>query len=189
MNFSSFVPDVCAALLSGVLLTLVFFCIREWWHPLPSITGRWYCETHFTSSTLTKFIGLRLKYEITILQQGPELTGATEKIFEDSSTESFEYRNVNRVHGKLSGYIDRYYLRPNRVTFSLSEYGRKRESSAVFDLTVKDRTTLVGTFQSTAGSTSGTAIWSKDQHSNDFSELVREQRATTKVDNVSDSFI
>lgn len=180
MHFDSFWSDFFAALLSGLVLALLFFLFREWWHPLPSITGRWYFETHTTSATHSRFEGMRLKYEAMIWQAGPSVSGSTEKIFEHNSKEAFEYDNTKRTHGKFEGFIDRFYLRKNRVVLHLDEVGRLRLSSCIFELTRKGDE-LTGTFHSTASDSSGTVIWSKDQHSRSFSEIVRDQRAIPRA--------
>lgn len=177
MDFHSFFSDICTGVLSGVVLTVLFFLMREWWHPVPRLSGTWYFETHTETSTLSTYRGLRLKYEATVLQAGSEISGSTEKIFEHNANESFAYENAKRSIGELRGYVDRFYLRKNRLSIHLVEHGRSRESSAVFDLVEKDGE-WVGTFSSTAASTSGRAVWSRDQHSKSFSELIRNELST-----------
>jgi hypothetical protein len=65
---------------------------------------------------------MRLKYEAMIWQEGSALHGSTEKIFEHNLTEAFQYDNAKRTHGTLQGYIDRFYLRKNRITFHLEHF-------------------------------------------------------------------
>jgi len=119
---------------------------------------------------------MSLKFEAMLWQAGPDVNGSTEKIFEHNSLEAFEYDNAKRTHGDLEGYIDRFYLRKNRIVFHLKEHGRARDSSSIFELAVR-KGELVGTFRSTAAGISGTAIWSRQQDSPSFSEAVRYQRA------------
>ena len=68
---------------------------------------------------------MHLKYEAMIWQAGSAVNGSTEKVFEHNSVEAFEFDNVKRTHGKLEGYIDRFYLRRNRVILHLTEQGRR----------------------------------------------------------------
>ena len=118
---------------------------------------------------------MHLKYEAMIWQAGSAVNGSTEKVFEHNSVEAFEFDNVKRTHGKLEGYIDRFYLRRNRVILHLTEQGRGRPSSCIFEL-VSKKGDLIGTFHSTAAESSGTATWSKQRHSANFSEVVRTER-------------
>lgn len=180
MDFASFSSDFCSGLLSGVALAVLLFLFGEWFHPLPSITGRWYIQTHTTASTHSPFLDMRLKFEAMIWQAGPAVNGSMEKIFEHNSKEAFEYDNAKRTHGILEGYIDRFYLRKNRIVFHLSEDGRVRPSSSVFELTWR-KGELVGTFHSTAADSSGTAIWSSKRRSPSFSEVVRDEQAIPRA--------
>jgi hypothetical protein len=180
MNFDSFFSDVCSGLLSGAALAALFFLFREWWHPLPSITGRWYLETHTTSSTYSQFADLRLKYEAMIWQAGPAVSGSMEKIFEHNSKEAFQFDNAKRTHATVEGYIDRFYLRKNRIILHLIEEGRVRDSSCIFVLVLK-KGELVGTFHSTAADSSGTAVWSQQRNSVSFTEVVRNERAIPRA--------
>ena len=180
MHFDSFFSDLCSGILSGVALAALFFLSREYWNPLPNITGRWYFETHITSSTYSRFENMRLKYEAMIWQEGSALHGSTEKIFEHNLTEAFQYDNAKRTHGTLQGYIDRFYLRKNRITFHLIEKGRGRDSSCIFQL-VWRKGDVVGTFHSTAADSSGTAVWSQQRSSESFSEVVRKEQSIPRV--------
>jgi hypothetical protein len=179
MNFNSFFSDFCAALLSGFALALIFFLFREWWHPLPRVSGQWFIETHVEKSTYSHYSELRLKYVAMLSQQGSRVTGTIEKIFEQNSDESFEYQNEKRIHGELKGYIDRFYLRSNRLSFHIVEHGRSRDSSVVFELTAK-KGELSGIFHSTAASATGKAIWSRSQDSNSFSDVIRYEKIVPK---------
>src|SRR5665213_1608211 len=167
MNFGSFFSDFCAALTSGVVLALLFFLFREWWHPLPSLTGHWYFETEVITSTNPDYLNLRLKYEATLWQAGPSVKGSAEKIFEHNSREAFEYDNAKRTRGDLEGYIDRFYLRRNRIVLHLGEKGRLRDSSSILDLHI-EKADLVGTLQSTAAGTFAKVTWSRQKDSPRF---------------------
>jgi hypothetical protein len=145
MKFDSFFSDLCSGILSGVALAVLFFLFREWWHPLRSISGRWYLETHVISSTYSAYVDMHLKYEAMIWQAGPAVSGSAEKIFEHNSKEAFEYDNSKRVPGDLEGYVDRFFLRKNRIVLHLNEDGRVRSSSCIFELTWS-KAELIGTF-------------------------------------------
>jgi hypothetical protein len=161
MNFDSFLSDVVAAILSGALLTFLFFLAKEKMFPLPKIAGRWYFETQTIETAFNPFKGMVLRYIAMLAQEGPVVRGTVEKIYEKSLTGERDYTGTNRTRGILEGYLDKFYLAKDRIQIHLVEDGFGRESTIFFDLAVDDASNLSGSFQSMAADQSGIVKWQR----------------------------
>lgn len=80
MGFDSFVSDVAATVLGGILLAIFFFVAKEKWFPLPEVAGRWYFETRTKETAYKPFTGMILRYVAVLWQEGPVVRGTVEKI-------------------------------------------------------------------------------------------------------------
>jgi hypothetical protein len=169
-------------------------------YPISQISGRWYLQTQTENTARNPFRGMHLKYEAIVWQEGAVVRGTTEKIYESSSTVRRQIEGTNRISGDLSGYSDRFVFSPNRVRLHLAEKGQERTSTAFFDLLCErppflrrlfglsdDRRSegrrsgqvMQGVFQSTAGSSSGRSIWSRNRYDPLFIADVREEVSDT----------
>jgi hypothetical protein len=168
MRFDSFVSDVIATVLGGVLLTILFFIAKEKLFPLPEFAGRWYFETTTKETAYKPFAGMILKYVAILWQEGPVVRGTVEKIYEKSSTGEREYVGNKRTRGILEGYVQKFYLSPDRIRIHFVEDGFGRESTVFFDLTSHDASVMSGSFSSMVADQMGTAEWRRFPLSADF---------------------
>lgn len=182
--------DSFAGFLGGLALTAALFWLAEKVYPISQISGRWYFQTLTENTARNAFRGMHLKYEAIVWQEGAVVRGTTEKIYESSSTGRRQIEGTNRISGELSGYSDRFVFSPNRVRLHLTEKGQERTSTAFFDLLCErppfwrrlfgiseDRRSAImhGIFQSTAGSSSGKSIWSRNRYDPLFNPDVRDE--------------
>ena len=193
--------DVFAAFLGGLALTGALFWLSERVFPAPDVGGRWFVETYTQNSARIPFRGMLLKYEIFIWQEGQLIRGTAEKIYESSATGKRQYEGKNRSSGEIGGYTSRHVFSPNRVQLHLLETGTERSFTSYFSLIAEkgslfDRLIgrdprkrneqgliqqqMKGRFDSMAGSSSGTTVWSRNRYDPIFNEDVK--------DEVSDQF-
>jgi hypothetical protein len=188
--------DSVAGFLGGLALTAALFWLAEKVYPISQISGRWYFQTLTENTARNSFRGMHLKYEAIVWQEGAAVRGTTEKIYESSSTGRRQIEGTNRISGELSGYSDRFVFSPNRVRLHLTERGQERTTTAFLDLLCerppfwrrliglsdgrrsagrRNGQVMQGVFQSTAGSSSGKSIWSRNRYDPAFSLDVREE--------------
>lgn len=159
MGFDSFVSDVAATVLGGILLAIFFFVAKEKWFPLPEVAGRWYFETRTKETAYKPFTGMILRYVAVLWQEGPVVRGTVEKIYEKSSTGEREYVGKNRTRGVLEGHIQKFYFSHDQIRIHFVEDGFGRESTVFFDLVSNDSSRMSGSFSSMAADQSGTVEW------------------------------
>jgi hypothetical protein len=164
MKLGSFLSEVFATVAGGMILAFLLFAIKEWFFPLPRITGRWFFETRCLTTSYKPFSGMILRYVAMIWQEGTLIHGTFEKTYELSSTGERDYVGNNRVRGTLEGHIAKFYLTRDKVYMHLVEEGVQRSSSTVFELVKKGSSEMSGVFHSTAADQSGIVSW---QHTKD----------------------
>ena len=160
----SFLQSIAETFVGGTLLATVFFLVREKCFPLPEIEGRWFIETETIESKFNPYKGMILIHEAMLWREGNAIKGTAEKIHENSERKQGDYIGANRTRSLVGGFVEKRYFGPNRVCLHLTEAGKERESSTIFNLTCKTNWrarktgfSMSGTFIATAGSSSGKA--------------------------------
>lgn len=150
--------DLTVTIVSGTILAVAFFWIREVCFPLPAIEGRWYVEARTARSSFNPYKDMILQYETMLWREGTAIKGTAEKIFENSEKKQGEYVGDKRTRSQIGGYIEKRYFGPDRVCLHVVEQGRQRESTTFFKLTYrKGKCVMTGEFDSMAGTSSGKA--------------------------------
>lgn len=160
---SQFWPALFSTVVGGVLLTLVFFFLREYVFSMPTVAGVWQCEFIVSETAYNPYKGMKLTHEIVLLQSGDQITGSGEKDREQSALNThLTYRGKGRTQVKVFGVIEKRVLGSHRVRICWEDEGRIRKSAAFFDLKVsgcKRRGDMVGTGYASAGKCSGYVTW------------------------------
>ncbi len=163
MSFETFVSDVVATLLGGVVLALLFFWAREKLFPLPQITGRWYFELRTINTSYAPYTNMILRYIAMLWREGSHVEGTVEKIYENSSTGERSYVGVNRTRGIIKGYIEKNYFGKDRLFLHVIEEGHGRESTNFYELSADFDQTMTGLFSSTVADQKGDTRWQRNK--------------------------
>lgn len=162
MNLIESVISVLETLVSGVLLTFLFFLGKEKLFPLPPITGRWFLELKTEKSAYNPYKGMILKYVCFLWLEGNKIEGTVEKIYEKSSTGERSFVGNNRTRGVISGYVKKNYLGEDRIYLHVVENGHGRESTNFYALIYKKlEDTMRGNFFSMVADQYGITTWTR----------------------------
>jgi cytoskeletal protein RodZ len=112
----------------------------------PDVTGSWRLATHVESSSLARFEGLKLGYEVQLEQEGDRVRGSGRKISENGEGIGARAQTPVTVNGTIDG---------DRLTLNFVERGTRRPTQGKFVLLVDDSGTLRGRFSSNAARSSG----------------------------------
>jgi penicillin-binding protein 1A len=114
------------------------------------LSGWWEMTNTIQSTNYESYKGLRLSYRVQLEQEGDRIVGRGQKWSEDGHSLSSSARTPITVTGTVDG---------RKVTLQFTERGAKRTTTGGFSWTLSpDRTTLRGTFWSTAADTSGSSL-------------------------------
>jgi hypothetical protein len=131
----------------------------------PSLSGVWTMQVHTDESVHAPFLDMTLWYTVLIAQEGTDVWGTGEKVYEDSSAFKGPYFGTDRTRFALKGTITKRYFRSDTLVVHYVEEGTIAQSSTVEVLRVQRRNQqLVGAFQTTAGDSSGAATWVRGRH-------------------------
>jgi hypothetical protein len=158
-----FWPALWSTVAGGVLLTLIFFFLREFIFSMPTLAGLWECEFVVLDSTYNPYKGMKITHEVVLLQNGAQLTGSGEKDREHSSLNGeMSYSGKGRTQVKVAGVIEKRFLRHDRIQIYWDDDGRMRKSAAFFELKTsgcKHQGDLSGTAYTAAGKCRGHVTW------------------------------
>ena len=158
----NFFWNVVSAIVSGVLLTLLFFLSREHLFPMPDVSGTWHIETCTIKTTSNPHKGMTLRYTAILLREGSQVKGTAEKVYEHSSTGEREYNDSDRTRAVIEGHIEKQYLwGDDKVSLHMVEEGINRESTHFYSLTLKKDGGMRGYFLWTAANAEGDAVWQR----------------------------
>ena len=168
MNLYSFALNIAATVIGGVILSLLFFWVKEKVFPIPRITGRWFFEMKTTETSYNPYKDMILQYEAIVSIEGKKIEGTVEKIYEDSSrTREKEYTGKHRTRGLVSGYVEKNYLGKDFVYLYFVEKNKaekiedERESTTFFKLINPKDNQMDGTFISTIARSKGIVKWQR----------------------------
>ena len=124
--------EIFVTVISGAVLAIAFFWVREKCFPLPTIEGRWFIETKTARSSYNPFKDMILLYEAMLWREGNVIKGTAEKIFENSEKKQGDFVGEKRTRSQVDGYIEKRYFGADRVCLHFIEKGRLRESTTFF---------------------------------------------------------
>ena len=114
---------------------------------IPNVSGAWTLETRVESSSLDRFKGLELGYQVELEQKGDRVTGVGRKVAENGDAIGSRAQTPMLVAGTIDG---------DRLTLNFTERGARRPTKGKFVLLLDETGTLRGRFTSTAARSSGT---------------------------------
>ena len=110
------------------------------------VTGAWTLATHVESSSLARFQGLQLGYEMRLKQDGDRVTGVGRKVTENGAGIGKRAQTPVTISGRIDG---------DRLLLNFVERGTRRRTQGKFDLLIDESGTLRGSFSSNAAGSSG----------------------------------
>jgi hypothetical protein len=110
------------------------------------VTGAWRLATQVESSSVARYNGLLLGYELQLEQEGDEVTGIGRKIVENGRGIDSRGQTPIAVNGVVDG---------DRITLSFIEGGSRRSTQGTFVLTREADGMLRGRFTSDAARSAG----------------------------------
>jgi penicillin-binding protein 1A len=114
------------------------------------LSGWWEMTNTIRSTNYEDYKGLRLTYRIQLEQDGDRISGRGQKWTENGRTLAGSARTPLVISGEVNG---------RNVTLKFTERGTRRTTSGGFSWQLSaDRTTLRGTFWSTAAETRGSSL-------------------------------
>lgn len=102
-----------------------------------------------------------LRYYVLIWQEGNQIKGTGEKIYEKSNGQEKEYVAEKRSRIEISGYLTKKYFSKDLLVIHYDEKNEVRKSSTIHNLTIKDSNQMDGFFVSTIANQQGNAGWSR----------------------------
>ena len=113
---------------------------------VPNVSGAWTLATRVESSSLARFQGLQLGYEMRLKQDGERVTGVGRKVTENGAGIRRRAQTPLTVNGTIEG---------DRLMLTFVERGTRRPTQGKFVLLMDERGTLRGSFSSSAARSSG----------------------------------
>jgi hypothetical protein len=153
--------NIVGALVSAVLIALIFGVWNDYFYKKDRIGGYWEAEFETLKSSYRDYEGMETYYELLIAQNGPVISGVGEKVREDSVNGNIEYDTDKRNHIEFDGSITYRVYQRNRVDIVFKENGRRRKSSTVLNLTIDSEIKMTGTFISSVASSKGKVTLTK----------------------------
>lgn len=155
MDFNSFIPDI----LVGIVLTFLFFLIREKVFSLPDVNGRWVLETTTLATVYNPYQNMILKYDVMLFRDGNRIYGTCEKTYEKSSTIEQTYIGTERRRGTIEGSVEKKYFVKDKIMLHIVIDDFNRESTLFTNLEQVSSNEYIGTFQHLIADQSGTATF------------------------------
>lgn len=161
----NFWPNMAGTVAGGILLSAIFFLLKEWVFSITKLTGIWECKLSCNDTAYNPHQGMKLWYRVTLVQSGNEINGYGERDREDSSTGARRYEGSSRTPVDITGRIEKNIFRPDRISLVWAENSKSRRSSTVFHLHIsgsKNHGNLWGTYSSTISESNGHSCWKRN---------------------------
>lgn len=162
--FQNYWPNLAGTVTGGILLSGIFFLLKEWLFGIPQLVGIWECQSTCEKTAYKPYQGMKLWYRVTLVQSGTDITGYGEKDREDSSTGARRYEGTNRIPVDITGRIEKNIFRPDRISLIWVENSKSRRSSTVFNLSIsgsKNSGGMWGKYSSTISESQGHSSWKR----------------------------
>ena len=155
------IVNIFSTVIGGSLLALILFLLKEKVFSLPNLNGNWIFETITNKSDYNSYNNMKLRYYVLLWQEGNQIKGTGEKIFEKTETQEIEYVGKNRARVVISGFLTKKYFSTDSIVIHFNEENEQRKSSTIHNLTIKNTNEMMGNFVSTIANTQGTVSWIK----------------------------
>lgn len=161
MNAVTFLWSLLETFVSGILLALFFFLVKEKWNPPSRISGMWHFETTTQETDYLPYQGILLRFVAVLWVEGGRVNGTTEKVYEHASTGPRSYVGKDRTRGVVEGYLERNYLGQDRLFLHVVENGQIRNSTTLYELSVESKDAMTGHFSSMVSAQKGDTRWQR----------------------------
>jgi len=155
--------DVVGNAISGILIAALAFITIDQFYRTPDLNGLWELEVEVNDTSYKAFKGLKVKYQVVLIQDELKLSGTGEK-FSEISIEDEKEKELSgklRTAIKLKGYIEKNIFSTNKVVIIIEEEGSIRRSSTFYRLDKVSDNRMEGKFDSTIAMAHGNAFWSR----------------------------
>ena len=154
--------NILGTIFGGGILAFFIVLIDEIVYKI-NITGEWEISEIIETPGTNPYLGYKVFYTFHILQKGSEIVGYGEKTKEIQNEKGeYVFEREKRVRVEFTGYIEKGtgfikkgFVNGTQICFLIYEYGRKRETSSTYFLTVQNSSFLKGNYFSTAGDARG----------------------------------
>jgi TIR domain len=127
---------------------------------IDQLSSVWYIETVTKTSDYKPYLDMRLRFRVLLTQNGSTLDVRGEKIGEVTSGEARELSGRAKTSIHLAGHIENRATGLGRIVLSGDEDSTQRSGfSTIFELEITSGDLLIGSFNSTAANSSGSAVW------------------------------
>ena len=155
-------PNLAGTVTGGIILSALFFLLKERLFSLPQVTGVWEVQLITEKTEYNPFNGLKLWYQVTLIQNVTTFSGIGELDRECSREGTRFYIKNGRRPVEIQGTIEKRLTKPDLIHILWSEMGSERRFSNAFTLNVSGSKTsggLWGRYTSTAAKSTGHSSW------------------------------
>ncbi|WP_145577979.1 hypothetical protein [Yersinia mollaretii] len=158
------------SVLTAIIVAIILFFIKEFVRSPPKLSGVFYLKSTTIESSYNPFKGMVLYHTLIIFSDGVIIEGTSEKTAEkDINKGDWLFVGKNRPRGKVTGRIERRYLRSHKINIHIEENGNLRVSSHYISLKrnnsfpwffgrTRTTNTFLGEFFSSSADSKGTII-------------------------------
>jgi hypothetical protein len=160
-DMANFILSIFSTVLGGLLLALIFFLLKERVLRIPKLSGNWIFEKTTLRTGYNPYRNMVLRYYVLLWQEGNQIKGTGEKIYEKANGQKKEYTGKHRTQIEISGYLTKNYLSKDEIVIHYIEKGEERDSSTMHNLFIKTPNQLEGRFISTIANQEGIVKWTR----------------------------
>lgn len=153
------IADTFAGLFGTLLAALVIFLLKENVFVIRKLSGVFYLKSTTEASKWGGYPGLQTFHTLVIFSDGITIEGTSEKTGDiDPDGTHRPYTGAHRSRGKVSGKVERNYLKPSKLYLHIEETGG-RLYSIHMSFKITRKLILDGHFHSTAADSAGITLW------------------------------
>ena len=146
-------------ILSAVAISIFFFFWSDYIDQVPNLNGTWYFTSTLTETTYSKYRGLKVTYQVNLIQDQLHITGYGEKVSEELNGVVTNYVGKDRVAIDVTANITHRYFSKDTLAMAYLETGTARKSSTFQRLIRYNDDAMSGTFASTIANSNGSVEW------------------------------
>lgn len=151
--------SIISTVLGGLLLAFVLYLLKEYFWGLPKLNGNWIFEIVTTGTDFNPYQDMMLRYYVLLIQDGKDIKGTGEKVYEKSSKQEIEFTGKNRSRIEIYGIIKKNYFSKDTIEIHYDETNEVRKSSSIHNLCIQNSNNMNGSFVSTIANQQGRATW------------------------------
>lgn len=159
--FSNAIGNAIGTLIGGIALALTLFAFGQRLLRPPRIDGVWLLDVVTRQTKFNPFRGMLVRYKLVLVQEGLEISGTAEKVYEEVRGKPQPYTGKNRERVEVRGAIEKRYLGRSGVALNFVHDGTLRQSTSLMRMKLRGfwhGTSLRGDFAHTAGDSYGQAM-------------------------------